>query len=355
MSPSVNTVTGLFAKPGHGRLFRHAAAVLLILCLGSCVYFNSLLNGFHLDDRLLIHEDRAVSEGAGFLWNFSRPLRFFREYYRPLQVYSLRLDFLLWGLEPFGYHLTSVFLHLLNAVFLYFLLTLLCRRLDVPLLASVFFLCHPLFSEPVNYIASRSDLLAGTFFLLTLIFYLLAKVRRNGLYRTLSCVVFFFALLSKETALFIPVFLLLWEAVTRKEFRSLWSYFLIAVVFYAFRSVIVPFRLFGLPSVPLLLSLPKIFVLYLSAFLFPLDLSKHWGLPLVVSVGQAAFWVPLAVFLLVVYAVVRVYRRSGIAGLGLGWFLVMPLVLTCLLSGTRPPQVAPLSYAWLYGPAGEGG
>jgi len=350
MSPSVNTVTGLFAKSGHGRLSWHAAAVLLIVCLGLGVYFNSLFNGFYMDDYLLIHEDRAVSDGAGFLWNFSRPLRFFPEYYRPLQVYSLRLDYFLWGPEPFGFHLTSVLLHLFNAVLLYVLLAFLCRRLDVPLLASLFFLCHPVFSEPVNYIAGRSDLLAGTFFLLTLIFYLLAKARANALYRALSCAVFFLALLSKETALLIPVFLLLWETVGRKEFRTLLSYFLVAGVFCVLRSVVVPVRFLALPSVPLLLSLPKIAALYLAAFLFPLDLSKHWGLPLTVSVGQPAFWGPLAVLLLAAYAVVRVWRRSRIAGLGLGWFLVAPLLFTCLLAGTRPPQVAAFSYAWLYGP-----
>ncbi|PIZ84228.1 MAG: hypothetical protein COX96_04905 [Candidatus Omnitrophica bacterium CG_4_10_14_0_2_um_filter_44_9] len=60
--------------------------------------------------------------------------------------------------------------HLLNACLLYVFLVLLLHSRGGPFFAAVLFVAHPVFSEPVNYIASRSDLLVGTFFCLQLFF-----------------------------------------------------------------------------------------------------------------------------------------------------------------------------------------
>src|SRR5438034_4217678 len=95
--------------------------------------------------------------------------------YQPLSWMTLGLDYLIWGMNPVGYHLTSLILHAANAVFFYFI----CRRLlPLPLpshqgawqltmsaaFAALVFAIHPLPVESVAWATHRPDVLAGLFF-----------------------------------------------------------------------------------------------------------------------------------------------------------------------------------------------
>ncbi len=129
-------------------------------------------------------------------------------YYRPLVNLSYWLDFQLWGIEPSFMHLENVLLHLLN-VFLVFLITSLISTASknryLPYAAAVLFGVHPINSEPVNWIAGRTDVFACAFVLLAV--YLLIRALQEQSTR-LSCLAFatsFIGMLTKETAvMFIP-------------------------------------------------------------------------------------------------------------------------------------------------------
>jgi tetratricopeptide (TPR) repeat protein len=100
---------------------------------------------------------------------------------RPVQLLSLMVDSLLWGKNPFGYHLTSNLLHVGNVVLFYFLLVRLCPRgagsLASAFVAALLFAVHPLLVEPVAEVSSREDLLATWFLLVSV---LLAHLWTNG-------------------------------------------------------------------------------------------------------------------------------------------------------------------------------
>lgn len=91
--------------------------------------------------------------------------------YRPLAWMSWSLDYALWGLNPFGYHLTSVLLHVGTTALVYVLaLQLLADvhpetppgvRAVSASVAALAFGVHPLRVEPVAWIEARADLLAG--------------------------------------------------------------------------------------------------------------------------------------------------------------------------------------------------
>src|SRR2546425_4792103 len=136
---------------------------------------------------------------------------------------TLGLDYLLWGLNPFGYHLTSLLLHAANAVVFFFVVRrILTRALPSPAerghaltvsagFAALVFAIHPLRVESVAWVTERRDVLSGLFYLVTILLYLRAcerGARSRGWY-WLSVAAFVLALLSKSMVVNLPIVLLI--------------------------------------------------------------------------------------------------------------------------------------------------
>ena len=144
-------------------------------------------------------------------------------HYIPLTWMTLGLDYLLWGMNPFGYHLTSLLLHAANAVVFFFVVRrILSLALPSPperghalvvsaAVAALVFSIHPLRVESVAWVTERRDVLSGLFYLLAILVYLRAcelGARGRGWY-WLSVAVFVCALLSKSMVVNLPVVLLI--------------------------------------------------------------------------------------------------------------------------------------------------
>ena len=105
-------------------------------------------------------------------------------HYIPLTWMTLGLDYVLWGLRPAGYHLTSVVLHVATAVLFFHVARRILRAWSGQaddwsaavgaLFAAVFFGLHPLRVESVAWVTERRDVLCGVFFMLTLLWWLRA-------------------------------------------------------------------------------------------------------------------------------------------------------------------------------------
>jgi protein O-mannosyl-transferase len=92
--------------------------------------------------------------------------------YRPFCVLSYKLNFILGGFKPFGYHLVNVLLHTLSTG----LVVKLARHI-LPngigiLIAGLLFASHPVHTEAVAGIVGRADLLACIFYVSTLLSYI---------------------------------------------------------------------------------------------------------------------------------------------------------------------------------------
>ena len=137
---------------------RRFALILLLILATGLVYFNSFPGTFHFDDFALILENPHVRTPhfryASFLDHYGG---------RPLTLWTFYWNYRLFGENPFSYHLISVLLHgwVVLAVFLLF------RQLsDRPFLAfsaALIFALHPVQTQAVNYIWSRSVLLMAAF------------------------------------------------------------------------------------------------------------------------------------------------------------------------------------------------
>ena len=94
---------------------------LVIALLTLAAFIPILENGFvNWDDEHALLKNQNY-RGLGWeqlRWMFTA---FHMGHYQPLSWVTFGLDYLLWGLNPFGYHLTNLVLHVVNAVLFYFL------------------------------------------------------------------------------------------------------------------------------------------------------------------------------------------------------------------------------------------
>ena len=120
--------------------------------------------------------------------------------YQPVTTISFAIDNALYGKDSFGFHLTSLILHLVNILLLYFLLLRLKLKPIQALLPLIFFALHPMQVEPVAWISARSTLLFSQFYIMALIFYARFAENRNRRDVIFSFFFFLLSLFSKPSA-----------------------------------------------------------------------------------------------------------------------------------------------------------
>ena len=172
--------------------------------------------GFLSDDFPLIVANPRLQSWSLFFQNlltpfFSFPANPQLHYWRPATLLSYALELRLWGVSPWGFHLTNILLHTANTLLLYLLLKRFRPEGPLPWTASLLFLLHPAHGENIAWISGRTDLLAFLFLALSLLFRLEYEERKRGL--PLSLLFFALALLSKEAALlFLPLLFFLFPS-----------------------------------------------------------------------------------------------------------------------------------------------
>src|SRR5207237_7610971 len=115
--------------------------------------------GFIFDDDAYVTSNATLHSLDGLRQIWLQP-RASPQYY-PLTLTTFWIEYHLWGLRPFGYHLVNVILHALNVV----LLLAVLRRLRIPgaWLAAALFALHPIQVESVAWVTERKNVLSGLF------------------------------------------------------------------------------------------------------------------------------------------------------------------------------------------------
>jgi len=228
-----------------GRLSRRVRLALVLVGLAGLVYLPTLRYGFAWDDQMLIAENPNLLA--------PNPVALFKEtfwpdhsgegYYRPLVMASFWVERHAWGLNPFGFHLTSVVLNCLAGALAALLLAVLFRRTrdGAPsdgfwpaLLGGLAFVLHPTHVESVAFICGRTDLMLAVFLLAA--FLLLVRFRDRPRAASGFAVVaaFGLGLLCKETAILFPVLALVYllPFARRRGTRVLLGTMLVVAVLY---------------------------------------------------------------------------------------------------------------------------
>ncbi len=144
--------------------------LLFVVVVG--VFLPSLRNGFvNLDDDVYVFANPHVQSGLSWeniRWAFGN---FHAGFWHPLTWLSLMLDRQLFGLRPFGFHLTAVLLHAASTGLLFVLFRRMTGATWRSAFVALLFGLHPLHVEPVAWVADRKDVLSAFFGILSLLFY----------------------------------------------------------------------------------------------------------------------------------------------------------------------------------------
>jgi hypothetical protein len=182
-------------------------ALLGIFLLAGLIGFSSIINSWFLSDDFA-QIGRVLSGDLSVVWGQAHG-----GFFRPLFILSYLIDTRIWGARPFGFHLTNIVFHSLNA-FLTFLLSgqlidhlkLTARaKQTIALGAGALFLLHPSHTEAVSWISGRADIFATFFCLASLWFFLAYEGGRGGSHLVMSLACFALALLAKESAVCLPL------------------------------------------------------------------------------------------------------------------------------------------------------
>lgn len=201
---------------------RRFCQIAAILALTSAVYLPALKAGFMYDDRFFIQENHKIREWRYLPEYFADSAHsmasiFWDGIWRPLRTVSYLADYKIWGLNPFGFHLTSLLWHLLNVAQVILLLDLLFQRPRLSLAAGLIFALHPVQTEAVSWISSRGDLMYVAFGLAMFIFHYRFRTSQRTYLLGLSLLSLVLALLSKETAVVLPILLMLYDWLFKNQ------------------------------------------------------------------------------------------------------------------------------------------
>jgi tetratricopeptide (TPR) repeat protein len=231
--------------------------ILLIAVLGLLAYSNTLHSPFQWDEEKYIIRNPVVKHLSYFA--DTSKARGLAEYYAALKsryigYLTFALNYRLNGTDVTGYHIVNLFIHIINAILVYFFVALTLRtpflrqgpgtrdqgpgiknskdHLPVPgsrsiapdmaaFLTSLLFVAHPVQTEAVTYTFQRFASLVTLFYLLSLVMYLVFRLQSEdktdaGRYRgiafyILSLVFAVLAMKTKENAFTLPIVIVLYE------------------------------------------------------------------------------------------------------------------------------------------------
>jgi tetratricopeptide (TPR) repeat protein len=239
--------------------------------------------------------------------------------YAPLTLISYAVDFKLFRLEPWGYRLHNIALHLACILCLYLLL----RRFNLArvtiLLSVALFALHPVNVETVAWASERKNLLATLFFLLSFFHYIRYKETHGRAYYLSSLLFFLLSLLSKASTVVAPLILIAYDYRSQRRFVNVSLYdklpFLVFAEIHTFLSIHAAGARNALNSYhhggPLLslFASGRLFEEYLTLLFWPVKLTALYYERLAPSYASARFWIPLLTILVLFFLLVLKSQR----------------------------------------------
>lgn len=290
--------------------------IILILLAGFLSYVNALPNAFIWDDEDQVVKNTFIRDWANLPLAFASSTfhsggeTLAGAFYRPLVTLSYMLNYAVWGLNPAGFRLFQLLVHLANALLVFCLVRrILANRSvqnssEIAGLSALVFAIHPANVESVAYIGSAGEVLCAFLLLLGLTAFV-----KGSFIGAFSFI--FLGLLAKESAVVaLPLlFLYTWllEAPRRASYTKLIAGSGAVMALYAFLRLV----LAQLPPIPgshapisespfvtRLLTVPYELYSYLKILFFPADLSvaRHF---VVQSASDARFWAALPLVLVI--------------------------------------------------------
>jgi 4-amino-4-deoxy-L-arabinose transferase-like glycosyltransferase len=246
-------------------------------------------------------------------------------------------------MRPFGFQLTNLILHMLTALGVWLLIRKLAPD-PTAALAAVIFAIHPIHVESVTWMSARKDVLCLAFFLAAILLYERSESNQKVGPYLASILATGLALLSKLTAVSIPLCIFLFMACRdgmpdRKKLRRtairLAPHILLVILVVGLNLVRIGTvsshgdALAGLEHAEraltrdVRLSMPLVVLRYIGLLIVPTDLSTHYDVTRISSAADPRFIVPVALILfLTALGIICFARGRRLAAFCLGWFAI---------------------------------
>ena len=311
-----------------------------VLAITAAVYLPSLTFGFVCDDTQQIvwsqpnFTFRAVpSYFTSDVWSYSSRDR--TNYYRPVFLIWLMLNSKFVGLNTVLWHLSAILAHLAATLLFYFL----ARRLIAdPLLAGVaalLFGVHPAHVEAVSWVSGATEALFAILAFAAILCHLRWR-EESGRWRIASLAFFALALLSKESAVALPVLIAAYEWLFpagpgSRIRRVVWVVLPYAAVFLLY----LPLRIDALGGLMpmtahwtvfmLWATAPRVLAFYLFHLFLPTEHSLFYPITPVRELGSTNFFIPLLTVAVAAAALLWISRRSPLAAFSSA-LLIVPIL-----------------------------
>lgn len=177
----------------------------------------------NFDDPIYIIDNTNIQHGLNgdaVKWAFTSHLH---GHFHPLTWITHTVDFMLYGMDPMGHHLSNLLLHIMGTLLLFLVLNRMTANPLASGFAAALFALHPLHVESVAWVSDRKDLLCGFFWISALWIYIRIAENRSILYHLLLLVVYALGLLSKSMMITLPLVLFvldLWPLNRLKIFQD---------------------------------------------------------------------------------------------------------------------------------------
>ena len=325
-----------------------------LLLLTFIVYSGTLDHPFHFDDKSNIRSNHLIQISSLSLDELRKAGFESVNHQRPVANISFALNYYFHGLEVRGYHYVNIFIHLLAGIILYyFVKATLCLPLFrdkysksqfIPFFAALIWMVHPVHTQSVTYIVQRMNSMAGMFFIITMLFYVKARLTpektKKILLFSFSLIASIFAFGSKQSTATLPLFVLLYEWYFFQDLRLKFSrkqLFWIAAIGCMFVLVLFLFlgsspldRLFPIYSgrpftmTERVLTQPRVVLLYILLIFYPAPslLNLDYDFPLSYSLLSPSTTL-LSILVLVFLLGVAIYtaRNKRLYSFCILWFM----------------------------------
>ena len=208
------------AKPRAEESIRDAPWLfpLIAVLVIAVAYLRVPTLGFVFDDDIIIRANPFITSVhyipryfTEHIWSELMQAR--KNYYRPVFLLWLLANYKEFGTDPLGWHMSSLLLHLGNAVLVYFLALRLTRMRFASLAGALLFGLHPVQVENVAWPSACTELLGSLLMLASFLCYLrsLDAWARRLLWLSGAALLYALAILTKETAIILPALIFLHE------------------------------------------------------------------------------------------------------------------------------------------------
>jgi tetratricopeptide (TPR) repeat protein len=324
----------------------------VVLVLVFLAYLDTLWFQFVLDDQFQIVGNTWLRSWrhlpryfTGDVWAFMHPVSP-GNLYRPLFLIWFRLQYIAFGLKPWGWHLCTVVAHLGVTVLVYHLSVRLLKDRRAALFAALIFGLHPVHVEAVAWVSGVTEPLLALFLISSFLCYLHRRTERHhaGAYLTASLVLYVLAMLAKETALVLPMIIfaseLIWGAPAGTARLRAWLHQGLAALavitpFLALSGAYLGLRVMALhgfqnpreshPFLNMVLTWPSVLWFYVRHLIWPVGLGPFYDMDYVARLDVRNVLLPALAVLIVGAGLWLWGRRSQEAALATVW-LVMPIL-----------------------------